>query len=225
MVFGQTLGSVTAFSWKAVGRASERGHVSTRTTAAGRYNVPGRGRVGGQLWSAPSDRYGSGRARQLPRFIAGKLSLKLCFPEGAGRHRVQSTHCGHTPHRIRSREPVARTLLGRRACTSNVGLDSVTLNKPCAWPPIRPSSLNRCRTMRLHITSMLPGGAASARHWQFRRLRCLRRRLRSEVSVRADRVTNTHRAAVLRQHGAKTISTRDRDFRKSEGLTGLEPLG
>ena len=135
------------------------------------------------------------------------------------------THCGHTPHRIRSREPVARTLLGRRACTSNVGLDSVTLNKPCAWPPIRPSSLNRCRTMRLHITSMLPGGAASARHWQFRRLRCLRRRLRSEVSVRADRVTNTHRAAVLRQHGAKTISTRDRDFRKSEGLTVLEPLG
>ena len=45
------------------------------------------------------------------------------------------------------------------------------------------------------------------------------------MSVRADRVTNTHRAAVLRQHGAKTINTRDRDFRKSEGLTVLVLLG
>ena len=51
------------------------------------------------------------------------------------------------------------------------------------------------------------------------------RRLRGELSVRGDRVPDTHLAAVLRQHGAKTINTRDRDFRKSEGLTVLEPLG
>ena len=78
-----------------------------------------------------------------------------------------------------------------------------------------------------HITSRRwpAGGAAAARHWQCRRLRCLYRRLRSELSVRGDRVPDTHLAAVLRQHGAKTINTRDRDFRKSEGLTVLEPLG
>ena len=78
----------------------------------------------------------------------------------------------------------------------------------------------------LHITSMPSGSAASARHWQFRRLRCLYRRLRSELPARGDRVPDTHPAAVLRQHGAKTINTRDREFRKSEGgLTVLEPLG
>ena len=51
------------------------------------------------------------------------------------------------------------------------------------------------------------------------------RRLRSELSVRGDRVPDTHLAAVLRQHRAKTINTRDRDFRKSEGLTVHDPLG
>jgi hypothetical protein len=38
------------------------------------------------LWSNPKGESGSGHAGRLPRFIAEKRLLKLCFPEAADRH-------------------------------------------------------------------------------------------------------------------------------------------
>ena len=50
------------------------------------------------------------------------------------------------------------------------------------------------------------------------------RRLSSELPVRGNLVPDAHLAALLRQHGVKTIYTRDKDFRKFDGLTVRDPL-
>jgi uncharacterized protein len=50
------------------------------------------------------------------------------------------------------------------------------------------------------------------------------RRLSSELPLRGNLVPDAHLAALLRQHGVKTIYTRDKDFRKFDGLKVLDPL-
>ncbi len=45
-----------------------------------------------------------------------------------------------------------------------------------------------------------------------------------EVPVRGNLVPDAHLVGVLRQHGVKTIYTRDRDFRKFSGLHVTDPL-
>lgn len=45
-----------------------------------------------------------------------------------------------------------------------------------------------------------------------------------EVPVRGNLVPDAHLVAVLRQHGVRTIYTRDRDFRKWSGLEVIDPL-
>lgn len=52
----------------------------------------------------------------------------------------------------------------------------------------------------------------------------LYRRLAAELPVRGNLVPAAHLAALLRQHGVKTIYTRDRDFRKFSGLDVRDPL-
>ena len=52
----------------------------------------------------------------------------------------------------------------------------------------------------------------------------LYRSLAAELPVRGNLVPDAHLAALLRQHGVKTLYTRDRDFRKFGGLTVRDPL-
>lgn len=42
--------------------------------------------------------------------------------------------------------------------------------------------------------------------------------------VRGQLVTDAHIAALMRQHGVTTIWTRDRDFRRFEGITARDPF-
>lgn len=46
-----------------------------------------------------------------------------------------------------------------------------------------------------------------------------------EVPVRGNLVPDAHLVAVLRQHGVRTIYTRDRDYRKWSGLAVVDPIG
>lgn len=46
----------------------------------------------------------------------------------------------------------------------------------------------------------------------------------SEDRVRGDDVSDTHIAALMRQHGVATIYTRDRDFRCYDGITAVDPF-
>lgn len=50
------------------------------------------------------------------------------------------------------------------------------------------------------------------------------RSVAAEVPVRGNLVPDAHLAALLRQHGVRTIYTRDRDFRKFEFLRVKDPL-
>ena len=50
------------------------------------------------------------------------------------------------------------------------------------------------------------------------------RSVAAEVPLRGNLVPDAHLVAVLRQHGVKTIYTRDRDFRKFSGLKVIDPL-
>ena len=50
------------------------------------------------------------------------------------------------------------------------------------------------------------------------------REVTQEAPVRGNLVPDAHLVAVLRQHGVKTIYTRDRDFRKFSGLKVIDPL-
>ncbi|GMV46393.1 MAG: ribonuclease VapC48 [Pseudomonadota bacterium] len=52
----------------------------------------------------------------------------------------------------------------------------------------------------------------------------LYRRLAAELPVRGNLVPDAHLAALLRQHGIKTIYTRDRDFHKFRGLDVRDPI-
>ena len=52
----------------------------------------------------------------------------------------------------------------------------------------------------------------------------LYRSLAGELPVRGNLVPDAHVAALLRQHGVKTLYTRDRDFRKVGGLNVRDPL-
>ena len=52
----------------------------------------------------------------------------------------------------------------------------------------------------------------------------LYRSLAAELPVRGNLVPDAHLAALLRQHGVKTLYTRDRDFRKFGGLNVRDPL-
>lgn len=45
------------------------------------------------------------------------------------------------------------------------------------------------------------------------------------ISPRGAAVTDTHLAAVLLQHGVKTLYTRDRDFRRYDFLKVIDPIG
>lgn len=46
----------------------------------------------------------------------------------------------------------------------------------------------------------------------------------TEVSARGNLVTDAHLVALMRQHGIDTIWTADRDFRRFDGLTVLDPF-
>lgn len=50
------------------------------------------------------------------------------------------------------------------------------------------------------------------------------RKVTQEAPVRGNLVPDAHLVAVLRQHGVKTIYTRDRDFRKFSGSKVIDPL-
>ena len=50
------------------------------------------------------------------------------------------------------------------------------------------------------------------------------RRLAAELPVRGNLVPDAHLATLMRQHGVKTIYTRDKDFRKFTGLAVRDPL-
>ena len=50
------------------------------------------------------------------------------------------------------------------------------------------------------------------------------RALAAELPLRGNLVPDAHLAALLRQHGVKTLYTRDRDFRKFSGLNLRDPL-
>ena len=50
------------------------------------------------------------------------------------------------------------------------------------------------------------------------------RRLAAELPVRGNLVPDAHLAALMRQHGVKSIYTRDKDFRKFTGLVVRDPL-
>lgn len=49
--------------------------------------------------------------------------------------------------------------------------------------------------------------------------------LARDVPVRGNLVPDAHLAALLRQHGVRTIYTRDRDFRKFDFLEVRDPFG
>jgi toxin-antitoxin system PIN domain toxin len=51
------------------------------------------------------------------------------------------------------------------------------------------------------------------------------RSVSGEVPVRGNLVPDAHLAALLRQHGVRTIYTRDRDFRKFDFLKVRDPFG
>lgn len=44
-------------------------------------------------------------------------------------------------------------------------------------------------------------------------------------SVRGNDVSDTHVAALMRQHGVRLIFTRDRDFRRFDGIEARDPFG
>jgi uncharacterized protein len=46
----------------------------------------------------------------------------------------------------------------------------------------------------------------------------------SAIRPRGNQVPDTHLAAILRQHGVATLFTRDRDFRRYDFLTVIDPL-
>ena len=46
----------------------------------------------------------------------------------------------------------------------------------------------------------------------------------SPVHTRGNLVPDTHLAALLRQHGVATLYTRDRDFRRFDFLSVIDPL-
>ena len=50
------------------------------------------------------------------------------------------------------------------------------------------------------------------------------KQLSAELPVRGNLVPDAHLAALLRQHGVKTIYTRDKDFRNFTGLVVRDPL-
>lgn len=50
------------------------------------------------------------------------------------------------------------------------------------------------------------------------------REVAQEAPVRGNLVPDAHLVAVLRQHGVKTIYTREKDFRKFGGLKAIDPL-
>jgi len=50
------------------------------------------------------------------------------------------------------------------------------------------------------------------------------REVAQEAPVRGNLVPDAHLVTVLRQHGVKTIYTRDRDFRKFGGLKVIDPI-
>ena len=87
--------------------------------------------------TSPRSKNGSGTrtSRRPGSTTTERPGPRTVRPSRSRTEGLVSTHCGHTPHRIRSREPVARTLLGRRACTSNVRLDWVTLMSPAHGHP------------------------------------------------------------------------------------------
>jgi predicted nucleic acid-binding protein len=43
-------------------------------------------------------------------------------------------------------------------------------------------------------------------------------------SLRGNLVTDAHIVALMRQHGVGTIMTRDRDFRRFEGIRAIDPF-
>lgn len=45
-----------------------------------------------------------------------------------------------------------------------------------------------------------------------------------EVPVRGNLVPDAHLVAILRQHGVRTVYSRDRDFRKWGGLSVVDPI-
>lgn len=46
----------------------------------------------------------------------------------------------------------------------------------------------------------------------------------SEATTRGDLVPDTHIVALMRQHGVRTIVTRDRDFRRFDGIKVRDPF-
>ena len=46
----------------------------------------------------------------------------------------------------------------------------------------------------------------------------------TEVSARGNLVTDAHLVALMRQHGIDTVWTADRDFRRFDGITVLDPF-
>lgn len=46
----------------------------------------------------------------------------------------------------------------------------------------------------------------------------------SEATIRGDLVPDTHVVALMRQHGVRTIVTRDRDFRRFDGIKVHDPF-
>ena len=46
----------------------------------------------------------------------------------------------------------------------------------------------------------------------------------SEVPTRGDLVPDTHVVALMRQHGVRTIVTRDRDYRRFDGIKVRDPF-
>lgn len=51
------------------------------------------------------------------------------------------------------------------------------------------------------------------------------KRLTQVQVVRGNLVPGAHLAALLQSHGVKTLYTRDRDFRKFDGLRVIDPFG
>lgn len=46
----------------------------------------------------------------------------------------------------------------------------------------------------------------------------------ADAQTRGNAVPDTHLAALMRQHGVTTIYTRDRDFRRFDGIRALDPF-
>ena len=69
-----------------------------------------------------------------------------------------------------------------------------------------------------HLRLIGEGEVASVGFWP------AYRRLAGELPVRGNLVPDAHLAALLRQHGVKTLYTHDKDFRKFSGLKVIDPL-